>query len=118
AALLLETRYTLARLLGYTDREPTLDYTDIVDLFESMGAAFEALEEHRTGVLEFYPASAAECIVFDASRDPVRLFRVPWLEATQINIADPLPPRITARPAAACEHSVLTSHLSDLRREF
>ncbi|MFC3493527.1 hypothetical protein [Glycomyces rhizosphaerae] len=118
AARLLETRYTMARLLGYTDREPTLDYTDIVDLFESMDEALEALEGHRTGVLEFYPASAAEYIVFDASRDPVRLFRVPWPEATQIEIEDSLPPHITARPEAVCKHSVLTGHLRDLRREF
>jgi hypothetical protein len=81
-------------------------------------AALEALEEHRSGVLEFYPASAAEYIVFDASRDQVRLFRVPWLEATRINVDHPLPKRITACPEAVCERSALTGHLMDLRREF
>lgn len=118
AARLLETRYAVARLSGYADREPTLDYTDIVDFFESTDAALEALEGRRTGVLELYPASAAEYIVFDASRDVVRLFRVPWLEATEIDIEGPVPQSITTYPEATCKRSVLTDHLRDLRREF
>ncbi|MCH7231285.1 hypothetical protein L0U85_10545 [Glycomyces sp. L485] len=117
AAQLLETRYVVARIIGYSDCEPTLDYTDIVDLFESMDAALGALEEHRTGVLEFYPASS-ESIAFDASHDQVRLFRVPWLEANGIDIKSPLPHHLTARPEAVCERSVLADHLRDLRREF
>jgi hypothetical protein len=118
AARLLETRYAVARIIGYADREPTLDYADIVDFFESTDGAFEALKARHTGVLELYPASAAEYIVFDASRDQVQLFRVPWLEAIKFDPKDPLPHRITAHPVATCTRRTLTDHLRDLRRAF
>ena len=118
AARVLETRYALARIIGYADREPTLDYADVVDFFESTDAAVEALEARRTGVLELYPPSAGEYIVFDASHDPVRLFRVPWTEAVKLDPDDPLPHRITTYPVATSTRSALTDHLSDLRRAF
>jgi hypothetical protein len=119
AAKLLETRYTLARVIGFADREPTLADADIVDFFESTDAALEALEAHRAGILEFYMASTGEYIVFEASRDDqARLFRVPWLEASQINLNVPLPLGITAHPMTTCTRSELIDHLRDLRREF
>ncbi|GAA2343700.1 hypothetical protein GCM10010403_41050 [Glycomyces rutgersensis] len=119
AAKLLETQYTLARVIGFADREPTLADADIVDFFESTKAALEALEAHRAGLLEFYMASTGEYIVFEASHDDqVRLFRVPWLEASQINLNVPLPLGITAHPMTTCTRSELIDHLRDLRREF
>lgn len=118
AAQLLETRYAVARLVGYADREPTLDCRDIVEFFTSMDEALEALERRRTGMLEFYPASAAEYIVFDAAGERVRLFRVPWREVSGADVEGPLPRRITAHPEAACDRSALVGHLEDLRREF
>lgn len=119
AASLLETRYTLARVIGFADREPTLADADIVDFFGSTDAALEALQAHRAGMLEFYVAFAAESVVFDASdAEEVRLYRVPWLEANAIDLERPLPLGITAYPMATCTRSGLIDHLKDLRSEF
>lgn len=119
AAKLLETNYTLARVTGFADGEPTLDDADIVDFFESTGEALEALESNQAGVLEFYVASAAGWLVFEATDDEeLRLYRVPWLEASAIDLKHPLPQSITAYPATNCTRSGLIDHIWDLRRKF
>ncbi|HEX2143650.1 MAG TPA: hypothetical protein VHG10_03980 [Glycomyces sp.] len=119
AAQLLETRYILARAIGFADREPMLFDADMVDFFVSTDAALEALETHRAGVLEFYVASVAESVVFEASDGGhVRLYLVPWYEASAIDLKHPLPPDITACPATTCTRRGLIDHLKDLRREF
>ncbi|SDD02806.1 hypothetical protein [Glycomyces harbinensis] len=118
AARLLETRYVMARIIGFPDREPTLDYTDIVEFFECSDAVLEALAAHRAGVIEFYPGSdAAEYLVFDAA-DPVRLFRVPWTEALGLETQDPLPHHVTERPVTTTGRRDLADHIGSLRREF
>ncbi|KPC67963.1 hypothetical protein ADL26_20720, partial [Thermoactinomyces vulgaris] len=81
AAQLLETRYVMAHLRGFGDRERTLDYADIVELFENLDAALEALAAGRTGIIALYPGEGAEYPVFECSADEVRLFMVPWLDA-------------------------------------
>lgn len=119
AARLLETNYTLARVMGFADRESTLDDADIVDFFESTGEALEALESNQAGVLEFYVASAADWLVFEATDgEELRLYRVPWLEASAIDLKRPLPQSITAYPITNCTRGELISHLWDLRRGF
>lgn len=119
AARLLETRHIVAKIVGYPDREPNLDYTDIVEFFDSADAALEALAAHHVGVIELYPGSdSAEYIVVDAAGDPVRLFRVPWLETTTLDTKDPLPHHITDHPMATRGRRDLADHFGGLRREF
>lgn len=119
AAGLLETRYTLARVIGFTEPAITLSDTDIVDFFVSTDAALEALEAHRAGVLEFYVASAAVVIVFDATEaEQVQLFLVPWEEAIGIDLKESLPQGVTAYPSTTCTHEDLIDHLKNLRHEF
>jgi hypothetical protein len=119
AASLLETRYTLARVIGFADCQLTLSDADIVDLLGSTDAALAALEAHRAGVLEFYVGYTDESVVFDASDDEqIRLYRVPWLEAYALDLKDPLPSGITERPMATSTRSDLIDHLKDLRQEF
>lgn len=118
AARLLETRSVIARLIGYADRELPLGDADIVDFFESMDEALAALEGRRRGVLEFYLAFTPEYIVFDATGDQVRLFRVPWHKATEVDLEHPLPQHITAHPETTADRLALTAHLKDLRRDF
>lgn len=89
----------MARIIGYPDREPILDYTDIVEFFKSLDEALEALDARHAGVLEFHPGqNSVEYIVFDSADDNVRLFRVPWLEAMRVNVKAPLPHHITEYP--------------------
>jgi hypothetical protein len=118
AARLLETRYVSARIVGYADREPTLDYSDVVEFFMCLDDVVDALTSHRAGVIEFYPGPGNEFVVFDATTDPVPLFRVPWLETSGRTMSDPLPSRITARPSTTRGRDDLAAHFRALRREF
>ncbi|MEV3938920.1 hypothetical protein AB0K52_23480 [Glycomyces sp. NPDC049804] len=118
AAQLLETRYVMAHLRGFGDRERTLDYTDIVELFENLDAALEALAAGRTGIIAFYPGSGAEYPVFECVADEVRLFRVPWLDAERLDRSRPLPEDLKAAPSATSGRAQLIGHLEELRGSF
>jgi hypothetical protein len=118
AAQLLETEYVLATCRGFGQRVLRLGYADIVDLFESMGAALEPLRSERIGVLEFYCGPGDEWPVFEADADEVRLFLVPWLEASGIDLSRPLPDEVKDYPAAVAGRTELIGHLEDLRRSF
>lgn len=118
ATQLLETRYVMAHLRGFSDRERTLDYADIVELFENLDAALEALAAGRTGIIALYPGQGAEYPVFDCSADEVRLFMVPWLDAERLDRSRPLPDGLKSRPGATAGRAQLIGHLKELRGAF
>lgn len=118
AAQLLETRYVMAHLRGFGDRERTLDYADIVELFENMDAALEALASGRTGIIALYPGNGAEYPVFECGADEVRLYLAPWLDAERLDRSEPLPETVKGHPSAVVGREQLIAHFKELRRSF
>lgn len=107
AARLLETRYAVARLVGFPAGDVILDYSDVVELLLSLPAARDDLSAGRTGVLELYPGPGADHVVFYPEGDDVRLFLVPWEETAVLDRDAPVPAALHAHRSTVCARGEL-----------
>ncbi len=114
----LEDWLSVARIIGFDDRDLVLGDADVIELLGGAAATIEALACARPGLIELYPDPGADYIVFDTGPEEVRLYRVPWTEAGTIDLQAPLPTHLNAYPMTTCGRTELIEHLQDLCRTF